>query len=215
MAAEKTTQRKRSSTSGRPRQGSNGQSSLWARGLAQVSRFGWRVVQATAEAVAGPDDSEVLGLLKAQHRQVDELFARLERPQPAAGRRALVEELAEALVTHAAIEERHFYPAIRVPATRALVDESLEEHVAMKRTLLDLTTASPEDDDFLAKVRVLKEQVTHHARMEEEAKLFPLVAGLLSADQRQAMAQEMTATMVDLQGPRKALGLLRADLQEA
>jgi hypothetical protein len=47
-----------------------------------------------------------------------------------------------------------------------------------------------------------KEQVVHHAKQEEERKLFPLLRGLMSAEQREALAQELIAAMVDaMEGP--------------
>ena len=200
-------------------QGARGRApALLQRGLAGVVRLGWKLLQSTAEAIAGePEDSEVLGLLKAQHRQVEQLFAQLERPGGGSRRRALVDELTEALVVHAAIEERHFYPAVWTAVTNDLVAESLEEHKAMKRALLDLVRAAPDDPTWKAKLSTLKEQVLHHAKEEEEKKLFPLVSGMLSADQRAAIAQEMVATMVELQASRRTSSrtLLVADVAAA
>ena len=103
---------------------------------------------------------------------------------------------------HAAVEEQVFYPTVRAPETEALVLESIEEHKAMKRTLLDLAEVAVGDETFLAKLATLKELVLHHATHEEERKLFPLLRGLMSAEQREALAQELTAAMVEaMEGP--------------
>jgi hemerythrin superfamily protein len=146
-------------------------------------------------------DTDALTMLSAQHKHVDKLFAQLERAVKRDPRRAraLVDELAEVLTVHAAIEEQHFYPGVRTPRTEPLVAESFQEHRQMKRALADLVAAARSGRDLPAKVSVLKEEVVHHAKKEEEAKLFPLVRTILDADQREALGQEMLAAMVDLQ----------------
>src|SRR4051794_14079209 len=53
--------------------------------------------------------TDVLDLLEAQHKEVDELFARLE--QGDGDPRALFTELADKLAAHAAAEEKVFYPS--------------------------------------------------------------------------------------------------------
>ena len=184
------------------RGGSNG--ALLARVTGAFGQ-GYRVLRAAASALVGDHaESDVLTLLEAHHRQVDKLFARIESlgERASAERAELTEELGEALVLHAAVEEQFFYPAVRTELTEDLVLESAEEHLAMKRTLLDLLSTAPDDETFAAKLSTLKEQVRHHAREEEEGKLFPLVRQLTSREQREAMAQELIGGMVEaLEGP--------------
>lgn len=174
--------------------------------IERVSRAvnrGWRVLGAAAEALAEDQtEADALSLLSAQHRQVDQLFAALENSRGGEARAQLRDELVEALVLHAAIEEQVFYPTVRAPETEALLLESIEEHRAMKRTLLDLAEIATDDDTFQAKLATLKEQVVHHAKQEEERKLFPILRGLMPAEQREALAQELIAAMVDaMEGP--------------
>jgi hemerythrin superfamily protein len=167
-----------------------------------VSR-GFQVLRVAAEAIGENQvESDVLSMLSAQHREVEKLFAALEQSRAGEARAALRDELVEALVLHAAVEEQVFYPTVRVPETEALVLESIEEHKAMKRTLLDLAEVAVGDETFPAKLATLKELVLHHAKHEEERKLFPLLRGLMSAEQREALAQELTAAMIEaMEGP--------------
>jgi hemerythrin superfamily protein len=164
---------------------------------------GFRVLKAAAGAIIEDQtEADALSLLTAQHRQVEQLFTSLEDGKGGQARGELRDQLVEALVLHAAIEEQVFYPTVRAPETEALLLESIEEHKAMKRTLLDLADVAPDDETFMAKLATLKEQVLHHARHEEERKLFPLLRGLMSAEQREALAQELIGAMVDaMQGP--------------
>lgn len=167
-------------------------------GASRALARGWAAVRDTLTT----SDTDALEMLRMQHRHVDKLFRQIERALQQDHRVALplVRELASALTQHATIEERHFYPAVRTADTADLVAESFEEHRQMKRALADVVAAAESGSDRLeAMVSVLKEEVTHHAREEEEAKLFPLVRGMTSEDQREAIGQEMVAAMVEFQ----------------
>jgi hemerythrin superfamily protein len=119
---------------------------------------------------------DAIGLLKADHRTVEELFARFEKTGPRAHktRRSLVDRMIAELSVHAAIEETVLYPAARseVPVTESEVLESLEEHHVVKWELSELEGMDSEDERFTAKVNVMMENVRHHVK-EEESMLFP------------------------------------------
>lgn len=151
-------------------------------------------------------DMDAIELLKTQHREVEELFDQLEQAEDADEKESLFAELADNLAVHAKIEEMHFYPAIRAKETEDLVLESLEEHLGVKRVMADLLDLDSEDETFQAKCKVLKEQVEHHVK-EEEEELFPKVKKLLSSEELIALAQEMVATADELEDeePRYAV----------
>jgi hemerythrin-like domain-containing protein len=110
-------------------------------------------------------------LLKSQHRKVEALFKKLESgrsdPQP------VLEELADSLAAHMAIEQEIFYPAIR-QVDSEMVNESYEEHSLAEVALKRLRATDPEDEAFHARVTALKELIEHHVE-EEEQELFPEV----------------------------------------
>jgi hemerythrin superfamily protein len=160
-----------------------------------------------ADAVAPDDGLDALDLLKAQHRGVEKLFAQIQGARGAA-KGAAFRELADLLAIHATIEERVFYPSVRRGTTEELLQESVQEHLEMKRVLADMMQLDPADEEFDAKLSVLEEQVTHHAKEEEERKLFPLVRSGFDRDLMAALAGEMIALMVELQqqgSPRAAV----------
>jgi hemerythrin superfamily protein len=140
--------------------------------------------------------TDVLELLASQHEEVDALFEAIEQGE--GNRRALLEELADKLAAHAAVEEKLFYPAVMAKQTNTLLHESVEEHLAIKRVLADLIERSLDDDTFMAKISVLKEQVSHHAHKEEEKKLFPIVRTMFSSDERAALGNEVLVMFEDL-----------------
>ena len=138
-------------------------------------------------------------LLETQHRDIDEMFARLERGTGAEKtRQKLFDELADMLAIHASIEELHFYPAVKAAKTEENVEHSLEEHVGIKRKLSVLMATKLSSDKFAERLLELKDEVQHHVK-EERTELFPKVRRILDADQLEAIGQEMTSTMAQLQ----------------
>jgi len=136
-------------------------------------------------------------LLKQQHREVEALFKQMEKARTAASRRKTFDEIADKLAVHAAIEERHFYPAVKRKATEGMLLESVEEHLAVKRVIADVLELDSDDLTFEAKAKVLKDLVEHHVGEEEET-LFPKVEELVKADELKAIGEEMQLTMEDL-----------------
>ena len=139
---------------------------------------------------------DVLELLESQHREVDALLEQLERGE--GDLQAAFSELADKLAAHATVEERIFYPAVMSGETDELLHESVEEHLVIKRVLADLLTMDLSSDEFAAKLSVLKENVSHHAHEEEEAKLFPMLRASLDADERAALGNEVLALFEQL-----------------
>jgi hemerythrin superfamily protein len=145
---------------------------------------------------------DAIALLKADHKEVEQLFNQFEK----AGDRALklkeklVEKMIRALAIHAAIEEMFFYPTVRTAALKAntkaaeaasdLVLESLEEHHIVKWTLAELEKMKATDERFDAKVTVLIESVKHHVE-EEENDLFPKVRRLVNAKVLNELGERM------------------------
>jgi hemerythrin superfamily protein len=138
----------------------------------------------------------VLDILTSQHREVDELFAKLEAHK--GDRNALVLELADKLAAHATAEEKIFYPSVMARQTADLLHESVEEHLEIKRLLADIITQRLDGDELTAKLSVLKENVTHHAHEEEEQKLFPMLRSSLGADVLAGLGNEVLAMFEDL-----------------
>jgi hemerythrin superfamily protein len=134
---------------------------------------------------------DALSLLTEQHDEVDALFEQIEGARDDDRKQALFDELADKLAAHSKIEETLFYPAVMAKQTKDILLESAEEHLAIKRVLADMLDLDAEDEEFDAKLKVMKEEVTHHAREEEEGELFPKVKKLLSADELAALGGEM------------------------
>jgi hemerythrin superfamily protein len=155
-----------------------------------------------------------IDMLEADHREVEDLFEEFESAKGAAEKREVFEEIADKLAVHAAIEERHFYPAAKSKETEDLLLESSEEHLSVKRLIADLLALDAKDETFEAKVKVLKEQVEHHVE-EEEGELFPKVQKLLGKEVLEALEQEMTATREELMEEGDPRDAVPAETDEA
>jgi iron-sulfur cluster repair protein YtfE (RIC family) len=81
---------------------------------------------------------------------------------------------------------------------RSMLHESVEEHLGIKRHLADLITMRLDDVHFKAKLKVLKEYVSHHAHKEEEQKMFPLLKKMMSGDQLAAIGNEVLVMYEEL-----------------
>jgi hemerythrin-like domain-containing protein len=114
---------------------------------------------------------DAFNLLKADHRNVAELFEQLES---ASGKKKLdvFAEIKTELDLHAHIEEKIFYPALeKASETHEIVLEAYEEHKQVKTLLRQLSRARNANEEWEAKAKVLQENVEHHVE-EEENELF-------------------------------------------
>ena len=141
-----------------------------------------------------------IDLLEQQHREVEELFEEFEE----AGERAtktkerVCREIMNQLTVHAEIEEKLFYPESKQEDTEELLREAVEEHLAMKRILADMLESDAQDEQFEARVKVLKEQVEHHVE-EEEKELFPKVRKALSKEELEDLGDRMETLAEELE----------------
>jgi len=119
---------------------------------------------------------DAIALLKEDHREVEKLFKQFENAGDTSQRtkRRLVDSMTTALTNHAAIEEQVLYPWARDTIDDADDDvlEAYEEHRIVKWLLTELSTTSPADERFDARVTVMIELLRHHVQ-EEESELFP------------------------------------------
>lgn len=114
-----------------------------------------------------PKKLDAIALLKADHRKVEDLFAKFEKAR-GDRKQALVRQICTELTVHARIEEEIFYPACKGEiADDNLLDEAYVEHDGAKVLIAELME-SPADAEFYdAKVKVLSELIKHHVKEEE------------------------------------------------
>jgi len=86
------------------------------------------------------------------------------------------------------IEETLWQPNQAASGTR--LEESLEEHLEIKRGLADMLTMELDAVELDGKVSRLRERVLHHAH-GEEAKLFPAVRTAMTANELAVLGNEL------------------------
>ena len=139
------------------------------------------------------DTIDALELLTMQHDEVEMLIEQIENSDDPEEKMVLFQELADKIAAHSTMEEKLFYPSVMADQTEDLLVESTEEHLSVKRILADMLDLEGDDERFDAKLSVLKEQIRHHARDEEEGELFPKLRRLLSQDDLAALGNECLA----------------------
>ncbi|MCZ9346936.1 hemerythrin domain-containing protein [Streptomyces sp. TRM76130] len=117
----------------------------------------------------------VVDELTTDHREVEELFGRIEALPPGhKDRKVYADQVTIELVRHSVAEEMYLYPAVRdhVAGGAALADKELEDHAQAERIMKDLEPRGPDDPEFDRLVTLLMGEIRAHVA-DEEANLFP------------------------------------------
>ncbi|WP_107407537.1 hemerythrin domain-containing protein, partial [Streptomyces griseus] len=128
---------------------------------------------------------DVIAELTTDHREVDELFAKIEALPPGEKRRKqYADEAVIELVRHSVAEEAYLYPAVRklLPDGDALADKEIEEHAEAERTMKELEGTEAGDAEFDRLIGHLMTEIRSHVR-DEEDNLFPRLRKAASAEE--------------------------------
>jgi hemerythrin superfamily protein len=138
--------------------------------------------------------TDVITFLTQQHREVDALFAQLERMEGSTSDEAqrLAEQVVIFLVKHSVAEEIYLYPAVRehVPNGDEIADHEVHEHDEAEQTMKRLESLKPADADFWPTLRQLMKEVRHHIE-EEEGNLFPKLRQACSQQELQELGKKV------------------------
>ena len=161
---------------------------------------------------------DVLELLTADHNRVRGHFDRFREAEEAGDTAAMTEvasKISEDLTVHTTVEEEIFYPWARGISEEIadVIDEGIEEHHVAKVLLEEIAALSPDADEWTAKMKVLIENVEHHAE-EEEAEMFPKIRSGSQADVRQSQGQAIDArkSLLGAPVPADAEGMTKKQL---
>ncbi|WP_052443242.1 hemerythrin domain-containing protein, partial [Streptacidiphilus neutrinimicus] len=123
-------------------------------------------------------DGNVVEELKADHREVEEMFNQINALPPGdPQRRRIADDFTIELVRHSVAEEMYLYPAVRERVTggAAMADKELDDHATVEELLKELEGMDADHSDFDTLVaRVISEVAAHVA--DEEGRLFPALA---------------------------------------
>jgi hemerythrin superfamily protein len=160
--------------------------------------------------MAKEEKLDAIQLLKADHREVEELFEKFEKASGDGRKEKLARQICTELKVHAMIEEEIFYPAIRGKVEQDMLEEAYVEHDGAKVLINDIEAGGPNDDFYDAKVKVLQEEIEHHIK-EEEKMNGSLFAQTRKADvDLDALGEQMAARKAELLALAETTGLGRA-----
>jgi len=112
---------------------------------------------------------DAIGLLKADHRQVEQWFEAFEKTKSDAKKQDLAARICKALTVHTTIEEEIFYPAfLQATEDKDMHHEAEIEHAGAKNLIAQIEKSGPDDDYYDSKVKVLSEMIKHHVKEEEQ-----------------------------------------------
>ena len=127
----------------------------------------------------------VFDILKEDHKKVAGIFEKLEPTTERAvkTREELFARLKTELDVHARVEEKALYPVLeQIEKTHDITLEAIEEHRVVKHLLAELDNMAKDNEQWIAKLTVLKENVEHHVE-EEESDMFKKAQSALSKEQ--------------------------------
>lgn len=161
--------------------------------------------------MASSEESDAVAQLKADHRKVEDLFAKFEAAKGDGRKKALAEQICMELTIHTKIEEDIFYPACKGAVEDDLLQEAYVEHDAAKVLIAEIEAGGPDDEFYNAKVKVLSEMIEHHVEEEERR-----VEGMFSQARKagldmDALGDRMAAEKAELIASYKTGGLPRPE----
>jgi hemerythrin-like domain-containing protein len=145
-------------------------------------------------------EEQLFKMLKEDHEKVKELFSQIEEDgdMEMEDREEVFSRIKDELSIHMEGEEKFFYPVLEENGeAREKVLESYEEHHVAKTVLGEFGRMSPDDEHWMAKVKVLKEIVDHHVE-EEEKEVFKLAKKMLDKEQTQEIARQIEGARAEL-----------------
>ena len=135
---------------------------------------------------------EAISMLKADHRTVNDLFAKYESAGDSSTKHLIAEQVFTELDLHAQLEENVFYPAYETRTGKngtQFVADSRLDHEKVKELMIEMQGLDLAEEEFEAKFQELMHAVRHHVDTEED-EMFPEAEQIL-ADQLEDLMDEM------------------------
>jgi hypothetical protein len=128
------------------------------------------------------NDGDAIELLRAQHREIDQVLALLGRADLGAPTRGVVGDLADLCAVHLAVEDRVFYPSVGWTA--------VQDCSHIKRLVAELMAAEAERAPLARIARVLRQALLEHA-VDHERRVFRLARRRFDVVRLRRLAYEM------------------------
>ena len=136
--------------------------------------------------------NDIIQIILADHKPLKQLIKTLKDDESEfSEKKPVFQEFAPLLLSHAEPEEQSLYTHMKEEEKKELRAEGFEgqtEH-AIAAQLIDDINQTSDEDEWMAKVKVLAEMVEHHIE-EEEEEMFPDLKKELDSEERIAIGEE-------------------------
>ena len=132
-------------------------------------------------------------ILKKDHKEIRETLQMIEKSKPTAikNREKLIDKLHKLITLHTKIEEKFIYPlGLKDKKLESTTREAYEEHNAVDMLIKKALKVEVTDEYWLAKCTVIKENLEHHIK-EEEENMFPALEKILSEIELAALGNKI------------------------
>jgi hemerythrin superfamily protein len=131
--------------------------------------------------------ADIVELIKAQHRTIDDLLSQAEEAEPGEVV-AILQQVADMLLPHSEAEESFVYPAIRDydASEDDEVKDGVAEHHHIEQLFQELLTDEPGGPGYDGKLAAVIGELRHHVE-EEENDLLPVLSEKASPEEREEL----------------------------
>ncbi|MGC9382233.1 hemerythrin domain-containing protein [Streptomyces sp. MH13] len=136
---------------------------------------------------------DVTAELTTDHREVEELFGKIEALPPGDGqRKKYADQAVIELVRRSVAEEAYLYPAVRefLSDGDTIADKEIEDHAEAERTMKALEGVDAGDAEFDRLIGELMAEIRSHVR-DEEDNLFPRLRSAATEDQLVGLGEKV------------------------
>lgn len=138
---------------------------------------------------------DMLEHLVKEHREAEDLIAKLEETEPGERRKELVDELAHALHVHMEVEEQFLYPIVVEVIGEEEAQEGTNEHDLAREGVENLYELI-DQPGWAAALDMVKAGLEHHVQDEEED-MFPELRQK-AGDRLKGLEPERLEEVIDL-----------------
>lgn len=143
----------------------------------------------------------LIEILTHDHHELEGMCGRLATARDLAERRRLLDDVAEELAWHTAVEAAHLYPAVRrhLPDGDRIAEKGMSGNAQVGHLLGELRRTAEADRSFEPLARRLIGELTEHIREEEDA-VFPRLAARADPEDLRRLG-ELVESDVDVDVP--------------
>lgn len=134
-----------------------------------------------------------ISLIKSDHRRIMELFETYKSLEAYEAKEEIASQVIKEIAIHSKMEEKFFYPRLidlLSDNNPKIIEDSLQEHHAVKLLLLELRIMNVRDPTYDSKMHVLEENIGQHIE-NEEATLLSFANDVMSKKDAENLGNKM------------------------